>query len=134
MKVIKIDIQKTIVEAPEDTQQLKYFLSSGLVGFLNMDTIPSGPMLTEKYYNIRRVIAPDRQYYFYAVAEDETGIFNDLIKVSNDYIIEKIAMAGRAMETEFNTKVIPEIQKHERTKTINEIKALPWIKRLLNKF
>lgn len=134
MKVIKIDIQKTIIEAPDNTQQLKYMTSSNLIGFIDMKKIPDGPMFTERFYTIRKLISPDRVPYYYAVHEDDTRSFNDLVQVSNQYIVDKINEGIKQLELKFNQEVVPQIIHKTQEDLKQEIKSLSWIKRLINNF
>ena len=76
-------------------------------------------------YIARKVRTDEGEDKYYYVKTDETGMFNELLKVRNSFIFDRI---------NDGVEIIVRQKKLEKKAYITYIKGLPWYKRLLNKF
>jgi hypothetical protein len=92
-------------------------------------------MHREKIYEHMRVWNDEKKdFTYYYVNVDHRGLWNDLVKVSDGFINQKI---DERVE-EWKERIIPRIQEDFYTKgfdsAIRKMKQRPWYERLFNKF
>jgi len=135
MEATKIDIQKINLDIEKNVQFVPFITTKGFEDkILSMSEEPT-EITVEAIRKLYKVIKVDERYCFkhYLVQVDDLELFNILLEVNrndiNNYIKEQIEIVEEKHKAEIKTVKI-----HTKVHTKEEIKRLPWYKRLFKKF
>ena len=135
MDVTKIDIQKIRLDIEKNTQYVPFIITKGFEDkTLSISEEPkeSSVEVTKTLYKVIKVEERDC-FKYYLVQVDDLNLFNVLLEVNrNDienHIKEQIEIVEKRHKSEIETVKI-----HTKVHTKEEIKQLPWYKRLFKKF
>lgn len=133
MKVEKIDITKTVLDLPRETPYYREVKRPGMRSIaFDVGQEPRTYDVTHETtdYRIEVIIDPEKkERRYYAVRVDERGLWNDLLKLSDGFVNQKITNAVvEAVRREYQERG------EVRRAALEGVRSLSWWKRLFKKF
>lgn len=138
MRVEKIDIHKQLMDLPEGSDRFVCMEFPKIDSFVHPNgriefTQPDSATKIKTYHVVERHNKLQGQVRRYLVEVDERGIYNDLSQIADITLNNFIQYRENVLKTEAASKLQAELF-HQKGAIISAIKALPWWKRLFNKF